>query len=386
MPHFKNPFYYGGRVSGEDFWDRQAEVGELLEDIRSRQHVIIFSQRRLGKTSLVWRVLEEAGKEGLVPVYVDLYPITSLKEFIEVYAQSIAKALSASEKAIKLMRELFTRLYLSMGVDSSGNPQWNVGFDRSRELESFNEVISSLESYLQKKKKYGVVVFDEFQQILEANGDKTQRQLRTVIQTHKHTAYLFVGSKKHLIYDMFTNPNLPFYRSGKLFPLESFSPAEILKTVKDRFEKAEVHIDDRALELILEEAECHPYYTQYLCHILYDIMENRKIMPEDIPKAVEFLLKRESTAYMNTWDLLTQRQRQALIVLSQTEPDESPLRTEALARFGISQPSVMIRALKSLIDKDLVDKEKGSYEIIDIFFKQWIRRYIAGSEASLPSA
>jgi AAA+ ATPase superfamily predicted ATPase len=386
MPHFKNPFHYGGRVSGRDFWDRQAEVEELIEDIRSRQHVIIFSQRRLGKTSLVWRVLEEAGKKGLVPVYVDLYPVTTLKEFIEAYARSIAGALSTSEKAIKLMRDLFTRLYLSMGVDSSGNPQWNVGFDRSRELESFDEVISSLENYLRKKKKYGVVVFDEFQQILETNGDKTQRRLRTAIQAHTHIAYLFVGSKKHLIHDMFSNPNLPFYRSGKLFPLEKISPEEILKTVKDRFEKVEVHIEATALEKILEAAECHPFYTQYLCHILYDIMEDRRITPEDIPKAVEFLLKRESSAYMNTWDLLTQRQRQALIVLSETESDESPLRAESLSRFGISQPSVMIRALRSLIDKDIVDKEKGYYGIIDIFFKEWIRRYISGPQPSLGTA
>jgi hypothetical protein len=213
---------------------------------------------------------------------------------------------------------------------------------------------------------------------LETDGDKTQRRLRTAIQTHRHIAYLFVGSKKHLIHDMFSNPNLPFYRSGKLFPLERISSADILKTVKDRFKKAEVHIEDQALERILEAAECHPYYTQYLCHILYDVMENRSIAPEDIPRAVEFLLERESTAYMNTWDLLTQRQRQALIVLSETGPGESPLRAEALSRFGISQPSVMIRALRSLIEKNLVDKEKGFYEIIDIFFKQWIRRYIAG--------
>lgn len=380
MPHFKNPFHYGGRVSGEEFWDRQAEVEELLEDIRSRQHVIVFSQRRFGKTSLVWRVLEEAAKEGLVPVYVDLYPVTTLKEFIEVYAQSIATALSKSEKAMKLMRELFTRLYLSMGVDSSGNPQWNVGFDRSREMESFDEVISSLENYLQKRKKYGVVVFDEFQQIVEINGDKTQRRLRTAIQTHKHISYLFVGSKKHLIHEMFSNPNLPFYRSGKLFPLERISSAEIRKTVKERFQRAGVRIEDQALGQILVTAECHPYYTQYLCHILYDVMENRKIKAEDIPKAVEFLLKRESTAYMNSWDLLTQRQRQALIVLSETGPGESPLRAEALTKFGISQPSVMIRALSSLVDKDLVDKEKGYYEIIDVFFKQWIRRYISGQQ------
>jgi len=93
------------------------------------------------------------------------------------------------------------------------------------------------------------------------------------------------------------------------------------------------------------------------------------------------MLGRESTAYMNTWDLLTQRQRQALIVLSETGPGESPLRAEALARFGISQPSVMIRALRSLIDKDFVDKEKGAYEIIDIFFKLWIRRYISGPQS-----
>jgi hypothetical protein len=379
MPCAKNPFHYGGMVSGGHFWDRQAETEELLRDVRSRQHVIVFSQRRFGKTSLVRRVLEEAGKEGLVTVYVDLYPVTTLKEFIEVYARSIAGALSASEKAIKLMRELFTRLYLSMGVDSSGNPQWNVGFDRSRELESFEEVISSLENYLEKKKKFGVVVFDEFQQILATDGDKTQRRLRTAIQAHKHITYLFVGSKKHLIHDMFSNPNLPFYRSGKLFPLKKIPALEVSKTVKYQFKKAGVDIGDPTVEKILETAVCHPYYTQYLCHILFDVMEKRRITPEDVPRAVELLLERESSAYMNTWDLLTQRQRQALIVLSETAPgEESPLRVEMLSRFGISQPSVMIRALKSLVEKDLIDKENGSYEIMDIFFRQWIRRYISG--------
>ncbi len=196
----------------------------MLEDIRSRQHVIIFSQRRFGKTSLVWRVLEEAGKEGLVPVYVNLYPVTALQEFIEAYAKSIAGTLSTYEKATKLMRELFTRLYLSMGVDSSGNPQWNVGFDRSRKLESFDEVVSSLENYLQKKKKHGVVVFDEFQQILETNGDKIQRRLRTAIHTHRHITYLFVGSKKHLIHDMFSNPNLIHEHLGPSDPATTTGP------------------------------------------------------------------------------------------------------------------------------------------------------------------
>jgi len=160
MQHWRNPFYYGGRVSGEAFWDRESEISELLEDIRSRQHVIILSQRRLGKTSLVWKVIEEAGKEGFVPVYVDLYPVSTLGEFIEEYARAIAKALGRYEKAVKLMRELFSRIHLTMGVDPAGSPEWGVGFDRSRETESFEEVVSSLERYLEKKKRHGVVVFD----------------------------------------------------------------------------------------------------------------------------------------------------------------------------------------------------------------------------------
>jgi len=39
----------------------------------------------------------------------------------------------------------------------------------------------------------------------------------------------------------------------------------------------------------------------------------------------------------------------------------------------------MIRALKSLVDKDLVDKDNGRHEIIDLFFKRWIKTCISMS-------
>lgn len=380
MEHLKNPFTYGGRVSGDAFCNREKEVEELLGDIRAGQHIILFSQRRFGKTSLVWKVLEEARKDGIIPVYVDLYPISTLGEFIEEYAKAIARTLSTYEKAIKLMRGLFSRLYLSMGVDPSGNPQWNVGFDRNREIESFDELISCVENYLKRKGKRGVVVFDEFQQITETNGEKIERRLRSAIQTHEQVCYLFVGSKKHMIHDLFSNPNRPFYRIGKILPLEKIAVADLRSFIEKRFNEAEVDVDTNALEVIVETTECHPFYTQYLCHVLYDIMEDRHIRADDVPKAVDFLLHRESTAYMNTWDLLTNRQRQALVALSETVPGESPFRTEMLRKFNMSQPAIMIRALKSLVGKDLVDKEDGRYEIIDLFFKRWIKTSISQSQ------
>lgn len=379
MKKLSNPFVYGGRVSAGAFWDRETEVEELLRDIRARQHVIIFSQRRLGKTSLVWKVLEEVGKEDIIPVYVDLYPVSTLGEFIEEYAKAIARALSRYERAVKLMRELFSRIHLSMGVDAAGNPQWGVGFDRKMETETFDEVISSLEGYLKRKKKSGVVVFDEFQQIVETDGEKTERRLRSAIQTHQRTSYLFVGSRKHLMQDLFSNPNRPFYRSGKIFPLGKISFGTISGFMKKRFHEAGVEIGEEAVKAILETTECHPYYTQYLCHVLYDLKGGSALQKEDVPKALDLLLQRETPAYMNTWDLLTVRQKQTLIALSETAPGQMPYRHEMLGRFGMSQPAVMLRALNSLREKDLVDKEAGQYEIVDLFFKRWIRTYISKS-------
>jgi hypothetical protein len=373
----RNPFTYGGRVTGDAFCDRQKELEELLSDIKARQHLVLFSQRRFGKTSLVWKLLAEAGKNGIIPIYVDLYPVSSLAEFIELYAKAIAKALSGYEKTMKLLKGLFSRLYLSMGVDGMGNPQWNVGFDRSRETESLDEVLLTFEAYLKKTKKAGVVVFDEFQQITETNGKKIEARLRSAIQTHERVSYIFVGSRKHLMQDIFSSPNRPFYRIGKIFPLGKISPDDFSAFVKERFGSAKMAITDKALDAVLDVTETHPYYIQYLCHILYDIVEANRVQEDDVPRALDLLISREATAYMNIWDLLTLRQRQALVSLAETTPGESPFRAEILRRFGMSQAAVMMRALNSLVEKDLVDKGNGRYEIIDVFFKRWISTYIS---------
>ncbi len=379
----RNPFLYGGRVSGDAFCDREREAEELLRDIRTRQHVIVYSQRRLGKTSLVWKVLEEAAKEGVVTVYVDLYAISSMAEFIQEYGKAIARSLSRYERTMRLMRGLFSRLQLTMGVDASGNPQWGVTFDRTMETDSFDEVVSALEGYLERKKKTGVVVFDEFQQIVETDGEKTERRLRSVIQTHNQVCYLFVGSRKHLLSDIFSNPNRPFYRSGKILPLGKISFADLASFIEERFASAQMSVDEAAVRAILHETQCHPYYTQYLCHVLYDIREEGCIEVTDIPRALELLIDREASAYMRTWDALTVRQRQALAALSETASEETPFREATLRKFNMSQPAVMLRALRSLMAKDLVDKDGARYDIVDPFFARWVRtRFVSSATAT----
>ena len=63
------------------------------------------------------------------------------------------------------------------------------------------------------------VVFDEFQQILEYGSDLVERKLRSVMQHHRQVAYLFLGSRKHLIQKMVLDRNRPLYRAGGHYPL-----------------------------------------------------------------------------------------------------------------------------------------------------------------------
>lgn len=67
----------------------------------------------------------------------------------------------------------------------------------------------------QTEKKVALII-DEFQEILSTQGIGAEKQIRSAIQTHKHTAYIFAGSKTRLLTEMTTQPGRPFYRLGTL--------------------------------------------------------------------------------------------------------------------------------------------------------------------------
>ena len=57
-----NPFRYGALALDEAFTNREDEIRELTRDILNGQDVVVLAPRRYGKTSLVWRVVQEVVK------------------------------------------------------------------------------------------------------------------------------------------------------------------------------------------------------------------------------------------------------------------------------------------------------------------------------------
>jgi AAA+ ATPase superfamily predicted ATPase len=369
-----NPFVYGKEVSGDSFCNRKAEIKELCRDIENSQNVIIFSQRRFGKTSLIKEVFRACDKKRISTIYVDLYPVLCEEDFIRLYAEAIAKVLHGSlKRGFKDIGKFFRKLRPSFKVDNEGEISYSFMIDQRDVHPSLRDVLESVQRYADIKNKKIAVCFDEFQQIAFFKTDKLEKTLRSSFQQHKNISYIFMGSKKHLIQKIFNSPNRPFYRSGKSFPLNKIKQEELEKFITDKFQRGKISITLEAIKNLIEICEIHPYYVQYLSHILWEkTADKEKVTEEDLRESLELLLKRESSTYEAALDGLTLKQKQVLIALSKSSPQDKVFSSKFLRQYNLDSASSMQRILSSLINKDLIDKEGNSYTILDVFFKKWL--------------
>ena len=376
----ENPFVYGKVVRGKYFADREAEIDELKNDIASSQNVIVFSPRRYGKTSLILEVLDRVKDEGLLTCYIDLFKVTSQETFIAAYAREVARLQGGRiQTMLKKIRDLLPRLVPKVvmkgeKVDLEVEFEFDPRADKGPLFDDLFEAVATMS--LQTGKK-AVVVFDEFQEIRgwDVKG-QIERQMRTHFQMHESVSYIFMGSKRHLMQELFRNKNRPFYRFGKHFPLGKIPKDEFAEFIQRHFEETGYQTDPDAIREILHVADDHPYYTQLLCHILWDRKRQEKVIAkEDIYLAVQEVFMREAHAFHDIWDMLPLKSRQLLVALAKEESSQvRPFSSGFLQKHNLGSASSVQRAITRLLEEEVLEKTNGGYQFTDVFFKRWLRQ------------
>src|ERR1700704_5066499 len=113
----RNPFEYGGVVSGEAFCNREKETSELVRAMKNAEKLFVLSERRYGKTSLVRAALHKLPPREFISAYVDLWPTDSETTFVAAVAKAITESMSSStEKLIETARKFFGSLSPSLTV------------------------------------------------------------------------------------------------------------------------------------------------------------------------------------------------------------------------------------------------------------------------------
>lgn len=373
----ENPFVYGEAVGGEFFTDRERECKELKTELKSGQNLIIFSPRRYGKTSIIKKVLAELKQEGLITVYVDLFFVTSKQTFVEAFAAAIAGELTGPlNKVITTLKNLIPKLIPKIVVKGNNLPTFEFEFERANRNISpiLEDLLISIQKIATQKKKRAVVVFDEFQTLLSFDDGEIEHKMRAKFQFHRKVAYVFLGSKRNLMQKLFDDQSRPFYHSGRKYPLGKISSVDFSKFIQERFEKSRIHIDGKTIALITETTQCHPYYTQELCHFVWNLCyEKNHTIPPDIETAIKEIIHAEVTHYINLWDNLTAKQKAFLIALSK-QPGTSVFSEDFITGNHLGTTSSVQKTVQLLYDKQLINKN-GTISFEDPFFERWIREH-----------
>jgi hypothetical protein len=376
----ENPFLFGDVVKGDYFANREEELKTLILDLSSGQNVLLFSPRRYGKTSLIIRVLDELKARGLVCVYVDFFRAASLQALGKVYADAVTRAAASKiEEAVGFVRSHFPTVIPRITLKGPDSPEFELDFDvPRRDLDKWlDEIYDMPQKIAERKHKRLVVVLDEFQEIANLGEPGiVERSLRAKIQHHDRIAYVFMGSKRHLLDELFADKNKPLYRIAKAVPLGKITKEKLASFLHSRFHSVQMRIDSSNIERILEISGCHPYYTQQLCHEAYNMtVPQKQVTDEQIRKATEQCITAQSYAYTTLWEGLSGKQRELVIALSKL-PGGNVYSKEFIDRFNLGSASSVQTAIDALEKKGIIDRENGGFVLSDVFFTQWVQRTI----------
>ncbi len=368
-----NPFRYGGVVSGKYFYDRVQEVNQLKRDLTDGNHVILYAPRRYGKTSLIIKVLEELKSQGITTVYFDFFNVFDQRSFISQYARKILKQRPFSvDRVLKEFSKFVRGLTPSVRFDDNGQPIFEFNFTSGNFEDNLADVIDLPEKLATSGNKRWVVVFDEFQEINKLNGENFERQLRSRIQFHKNVSYVFMGSKTHLLLNIFRDKARALYNIGKLMRLGKIPTGDSVAFVCNRFSEHGIKVTEEVARHILQATDNIPYYIQYLCSELWQqaVETRHSIDTADVAAALERLFDIQSDYFQELFLRFSPYQRKVLQVLAQGE--QAVFSRETATLHGLSSPSTTQRAVEKLLAEGVIQKEDGNYTFTDPFFRQYL--------------
>ncbi len=83
----------------------------------------------------------------------------------------------------------------------------------------------------------------------------------SVIQTYPAVPFIFYGSSKPVIENMFMSPGRPFYQSSELMYLGKIGDDNYRYFIAEKFKGGNMGIDDRAINKIFNWTRLYTYYV-----------------------------------------------------------------------------------------------------------------------------
>lgn len=367
-------FVYGMSVGGDNFTDRIEETKRIKLDFENGINVILISPRRMGKTSLIKKVISEMDSPEIKVVYMDIYDCRSEYDFYNRFAETMMKSTGNQlEQVMENIKRFLVRVSPKLSFSPEPNSEFSVSLGITPRDYSPEEILDLPERIAKEQGIRIVVCIDEFQQIGEfADSLTVQKRLRGVWQHHQHVSYCFFGSKKHLMENIFQCRRMPFYQFGEMLHLKCIPTEYWVPFICSRFEKYGKKISEEYAARI-----CHTVknYSSYVQQLAWNVMAETEIEvnEESFTEGFNALLEQNSSLFIQQTEGLTTYQLNFIRLLC--NGIHSGFNTQSVVeQYSLGSKSNVDRIKKCLIDRELITIEKEGVFLADCVFELWFKR------------
>lgn len=369
-----NPFVVGKYVSGDYFCDREEETAFLRKQVDNGRNTAIIAPRRLGKTGLIQHFYAQPDIEKqYYTFFIDIYSTSSLSEFVYLLGKEIYKMLKPlrtqwAERFFGTIKSLRPGFKLDA---ATGEPVFDIGLGSINQPQT---TIDEIFTYLEAADKPCIVAIDEFQQIMNYAETNVEALLRTKIQHCKQTLFIFSGSRRHMMSQMFNSPSKPFYQSVIISDLKPLDKAVYTQFVLQLFTDYGKTIASELVEKVYDDYEGTTWYIQMLMNELFALTEKgQKCEMKEYPTALKNVIQTQETSYKDTLSNISAKQKPVLFAIAKESEAVSTTSTRFLRENNLSSSSSVQAALKGLLEKDIVTRTEKGYRVYDYFFAEWLR-------------
>ena len=229
-------------------------------------------------------------------------------------------------------------------------------------------------AYLSQADRPCLVAIDEFQQITHYSDGTLEAALRTYVQNCKNAHFIFSGSQRHLMGQMFTSPARPFYQSVALYNLSLLPEDKYAEFCIRLFEQNNRHLSPDVPHVLYERFEGITYYMQRTMNELYSTTATgEECAVTDIDAALRNIIAGSSLIYEDLLYQLPEKQSRVLTAIAREGRAKNLTSGKFVRKHGLGSPSSVKSAVPPLLDKGLVTNEFGTYQVYDKFLEMWIQ-------------
>ena len=254
---------------------------------------------------------------------------------------------------------------------------------REAQVPVVTQVLDGIEAMAAGATQQVAVIIDEFQQLVAEGGEVTEKQLRATVQTHRHVAYVFAGSKTRLLADMTGDPGRAFWKLGERHFLGPVPRADFTAFLRRGFERYGHEATDEAVVRLMDVAEDVPYNIQRLAYVAWERLRVEPGVPltmRVVDDALTTIVTQEHPAYAQLWMSLTTVQKKVVKAVI-VEGGRALTSAEVLRRHGVAA-ATMHKTLTVLDDKGIIREDESEasrrYRLEDPFFGGWLRHVQEG--------